>query len=181
MSHRLFVALRPPEAFRQALALSQSGIPGARWQVDAQLHITLRFIGDVESHQAEDVVSALAAVQAPKLDLRLSGVGHFGKGDRINALWAGVEPIEGITALHHKIDRALVRAGIAPDPRAFLPHLTLARFSASTRASVAEGWLADHAGLSSPVFEAAAFTLYESQMGRHGSDYRAVERWPLGV
>jgi 2'-5' RNA ligase len=181
MSHRLFIALRPPPAIRQALASSQSGIPGARWQADAQLHITLRFIGDVESHQAEDVVSALSGLDAPALDLRLSGVGLFGKGDRINALWAGVEPVEGITALHHKIDRALVRAGLAPDPRAFLPHLTLARFSASTRASVADGWLADHAGLSSLPFKAAEFILYESQMGRHGSDYRTVERWPLGV
>lgn len=181
MSHRLFVALRPPEAIRQTLALSQSGIPGARWQVDAQLHVTLRFIGEVESHQAEDVVSALAAIQAPKLELRLSGVGHFGKGERINALWAGVSPVEGITALHHKIDRALVRVGIAPDPRAFVPHLTLARFAASTRASVAETWLASHAGLTSAVFAVDEFILYESHMGRHGSDYRAVERWPLRV
>jgi 2'-5' RNA ligase len=179
MSHRLFVALRPPEAIRQALALCQSGSPGARWQVDAQLHITLRFIGDVEGHQAEDVVSALATIQAPKLPLRLSGVGHFGRGDRINALWAGVSPVEGITALHHKIDRALVRVGIAPDPRAFVPHLTLARFAASARASVAETWLAEHATLSSAPFVAEDFTLYESHMGRHGSDYRPVERWPL--
>ncbi len=181
MSHRLFVALRPPEAIRQALALSQSGIPGARWQVDAQLHITLRFIGDVDSRQAEDVVTALSAIHAPKLALRLSGVGHFGKGERINALWAGVEPQDGIAALHRKLDRALVAVGIAPDPRAYLPHLTLARFAASTRASVATGWLADHAGLGSPLFELSEFILYESRMGRHGSDYHAVERWPLGA
>lgn len=180
MSHRLFVALTPPQPLLAEIAAVQSGVAGARWQSAEQAHITLRFIGDVDRHQAEDAAQALSGIAAPRLMLRLSGTGLFGKGDRINALWAGLEPKEGITALFHKIDRALVRVGLPPEGRAYIPHLTLARFSAGTRANTAQDWLAATAAWHSAPFEADHFALFESQMGKGGSSYTEVARWPLG-
>ena len=65
--HRLFVALRPPPDIRDALVDVMDELPGARWQDEEQVHVTLRFIGEVERHQAEDIAAALATVSAPAL------------------------------------------------------------------------------------------------------------------
>lgn len=179
MLHRLFVAIKPPPAIIMALVAVQHGIAGARWQSAAQAHITLRFIGDVDHHQAEDAAQALGSVTAAPFAVRLAGTGHFGKADRLNAIWAGVEPKDAITALFHKIDHALVRAGLPPEGRAYVPHLTLARFAASTRATVAHDWLAATSGWQGDAFTIDHFALFESRMGKGGSDYVEVARWGL--
>ena len=90
--HRLFVGLRPPEAIRARLLAIMGGIPGARWQSDDQLHLTLRFIGEVDRPQAEDAALALSGVQFPPFEVALAGVGMFDTRGRPNALWAGVRP-----------------------------------------------------------------------------------------
>ena len=72
MMHRLFVALRPPpEIRRRCLAAMAGGPPGWAWQDEAQLHVTLRFIGEVERPVAEDIAAALGAVRAPALEAHL--------------------------------------------------------------------------------------------------------------
>lgn len=75
--HRLFVALRPPNAIRGRLLGAMGGVPGARWQDDAQLHLTLRYIGEVEPHAAEDVALVLGSVRHAPVELRLDGCGVF--------------------------------------------------------------------------------------------------------
>ena len=67
--HRLFVALRPPPAIRARLLAAMGGVPGARWQDDDQLHLTLRFIGEVDRPVAEDIAAALGTIHAPPLDI----------------------------------------------------------------------------------------------------------------
>ncbi|MCH4554222.1 2'-5' RNA ligase family protein, partial [Aestuariibaculum lutulentum] len=74
---RLFVALRPPPPVRQRLRALGTGIPGARWQDDEQLHLTLRFIGDIDRPLAEDVAAALGGVHAPVPAVSITGVGRF--------------------------------------------------------------------------------------------------------
>ncbi len=124
---RLFVAVRPPAAVRATLLAAMGGIAAARWQDDDQLHLTLRFIGDADRNTAADLVAALAAVHHPPIAARLGAIGSFATRGRPNAVWIGVEPAAALTTLHHKVDQAVVRAGIAPDTRAFVPHITLAR------------------------------------------------------
>lgn len=175
--HRLFVALRPPAIVRQRLLALMEGVEGARWQDDAQLHITLRFIGEVDRHQAGDIAAALARVEAPPLTLALNGVGAFDRRGRVDTLWAGVTPHQEIAALHRKADRACVAAGAVPDSRAYLPHITLAR--AGRGGALADAFLARHAGLSSPAFTVEEFGLYESILGREGAVYHLAERYPL--
>jgi RNA 2',3'-cyclic 3'-phosphodiesterase len=177
---RLFAALRPPAAVREVLFDLMDGVPGARWQDDEQLHLTLRFIGEVERPQAEDLAAALAAIHAPAPTLRLSGVGTFDKRGRAHALWAGVTPREPLAALHRKVDAACVRAGLPPEHRAYLPHITLARLPASLGgAPEVSRWVADHAGLASEPFTCTHLVLYESHLGRDGATYEPVVRWPL--
>lgn len=174
---RLFVGLRPPAAIRTQLLALMGGIPGARWQDDDQLHITLRFIGEVDERAAEDAALALSAVRWPPLELALDGVGTFDSRGRINAVWAGVRPKEALAGLHRKIDQALVRAGQPPERRAYLPHITLARMNSP--AELPERFVEAHAGLTSPAFTLGHFYLFESHLGHESARYEAVERYPL--
>jgi RNA 2',3'-cyclic 3'-phosphodiesterase len=175
--HRLFVGFRPPLAIRERLLPVLGGVPGARWQSDAQLHVTLRFIGEVERPVAEDVALALANVRHAPIEAALAGMGRFGRKGRTTALWAGLTPHEPLAALHRKIDQALVRCGLAPEGRAYLPHVTLARLNMPDIA--AERFLETHAGLASPPFTLDHFLLFESHLGREAASYAAVERYPL--
>lgn len=174
---RLFVGLRPPAAIRAQLLALMGGIPGARWQEDGQLHITLRFIGEVDERAAEDAALALSSVRWPPLEVALDGVGTFDSRGRINAVWAGVRPKEGLAALHRKIDQALVRAGQPPERRAYLPHVTLARMN--TPSEAVSRFVEAHAGLASPAFALEHFYLFESHLGHEGARYEPVERYVL--
>lgn len=158
-----------------------TGVPGARWQDDEQLHITLRFIGDVDRRVGEDIAVALGQVHAAPVEVALAGVGAFDKDGRVNALWAGLAPHDALVSLHRKVDHALVRAGLAPEGRAYLPHVTVARLSRSMGTGIEiERWRADHAGLASAPFALTHLYLFESSLGTGGARYEAIERWPLG-
>jgi 2'-5' RNA ligase len=169
---RLFIALRPPLPIRETLLDIMEGVPAARWQDDDQLHITLRFIGEVERPVAEDIAVALGQVIAPMPNVALASVGRFATRGRTDAL----------AALHRKVDQACVRAGLAPEHRAYLPHITLARLSRSAGGTPAvDGWLAAHAGLASTPFPLTHLVLYQSLLGRDGAAYEPVARWALGT
>jgi 2'-5' RNA ligase len=175
--HRLFVALRPPPGLRAAcLTAMEDGPPGWAWQDEEQLHVTLRYIGEVDRPQAEDIDATLASIHAPAAEIGLSGVGWFDHGPR-GALFARVGPLEPLAALHAKIDRALVRAGLRPEGRAFLPHITLARWRSGSVDPA--GWLERRAGLTSATERVAAMILYRSHLGRHGSAYEAIGSYQL--
>ncbi len=172
---RLFVALKPPPAIRAQLIALQSGVEGARWQDDDQLHLTLRFIGEVDRRTAADIADVLEGVHAPHFQIALSGVGTFDKRGSVDALWAGVAPVEPLAALHRKIDHAAVRAGLAPEGRAYCPHISLAR----GRMGSVERFLVDHAALASAPFSITEFGLYESRIGREGAVYEEHARFAL--
>ncbi|RDE06491.1 RNA 2',3'-cyclic phosphodiesterase [Sphingomonas aracearum] len=172
---RLFAALRPPPAVRDLLLATMEGPSNVRWQDDEQLHLTLRFIGEVDGRAAEDVAAAIDQVggEAPVVSIR--GVGAFD-----TALWAGVAPAEPVARLHRKVDHALVRCGLQPERRAFLPHITLARFPRSLRAAPEiVSWQARHAALASEPFRLSHLLLYQSFLTREGARYEPVGRWPL--
>ena len=177
---RLFVALRPPPAIRRGLLDIMEGVPAARWQDDEQLHLTLRFIGAVERPVAEDIAIALSQLVAPAPRVALSGVGRFEKRGRTDTLWVGVTPHDALAALHRKVDQACVRAGLEPERRAYLPHVTVARLARSAGVGFAiDAWLATHAALSSAPFPLPHLVLYQSHLGRDGATYEPVARWAL--
>ena len=176
--HRLFVAIRPPEPIRDLLIDAMDDSPELRWVPDDNLHLTLRFIGEVERPLADDLTAALATVRNEAFDLRLTGVGMFdprGGG----ALWAGIAPREQVATLAAKVDRACVAAGLEPEHRAFHPHITLARFTRHNQA-FAHALIERNRGLGSEPFNVDRFTLFESQLSRHGAHYRPAAAFPLG-
>ena len=175
--HRLFVAIRPPAAVRKRLLAAMGGISGARWQSDDQLHLTLRFIGEVDRHLAGDIHAALGGVHHAPFDLALNGIGCFDRRGFPDAVWAGVAPQEQIRALHKKVDAALLRVGVPADERAFLPHITIARMG--RRAGPIGSLLEEAGGLTSPPFTVASFALFESDLTHEAAVYSIVERYPL--
>jgi|SRR5690348_4728117 len=175
--HRLFVAIRPPEVIRDLLIDAMDDRADFRWQDDAQLHLTLRFIGEVERPVAQDVADALTRVHAERFTLRIRGVGRFEQRSS-GALWAGVEPKEPVAALAAKIERACQQVGIEPERRAFHPHITLARWKGRRTREVAD-FLERNGGLASDPFEVTEFTLFESRLSRHGAHYEEVTEFKL--
>jgi 2'-5' RNA ligase len=133
---RLFTALEIPRDAALSLSLLRGGLPGARWIDVENYHITLRFIGDVEGHVADEIANALDRVRRTSFSLTLSGVGAFGS-KKPHSIWAGVAPSPDLSALQAEIERICQRSGVPADPRKFTPHVTLARLRNSSPADVA--------------------------------------------
>jgi 2'-5' RNA ligase len=175
--HRLFVAIRPPEEIRDLLIDAMDDSPALRWVSDDNLHLTLRFIGEVERPIAEDIARALQQVRADRFALRVTGVGRFDQRSG-GAVWAGVDPKADVAALAAKVDRACQSVGLEPEHRAYHPHITLARFGRGSRNEV-DPFLRRNAGLGSGPFAVTGFTLFESRLSRHRAHYEAVASFPL--
>lgn len=177
--HRLFVAIVPPREIRLQLLAMMGGIGGARWQTEEQLHITLRFIGEVDRHRAEDIALELSAVRQPAFELSLGEIGSFARRGRVETIWAGVKPHEPLKMLHNKVDLACVRAGLEPERRSYHPHITLARLKAS--AGPIDGFMIGAAAPHGARFGVKEFALMESSLNPAGADYAMVERYALGA
>jgi 2'-5' RNA ligase len=174
---RLFVAIALPDFVADGLVMLQGGIPGARWSTREQLHLTLRFIGEVDGRDAAAIDDALAAIRSPRFALELKGVGEFG-GRNPRALWAGVRDEGPVVHLQRKIESAVQRVGIAAEERKFSPHITLARLRGAPRDRVIT-FLSAHALYASGPFEVNAFILYSSRLTPHGSLYRPERSYSL--
>jgi RNA 2',3'-cyclic 3'-phosphodiesterase len=175
--HRLFVAIRPPEEVRDLLIDAMDDSPALRWVGDEQLHLTLRFIGEVESPVADDIAAALDRVRSSNFQIRISGAGKFEKRSG-GALWAGVEPKTPVVGLAAKVERALQQVGLEPEHRAFSPHITLARWNRRNSEAV-EAFLRRNSDLHSDPFDVDRFVLFESKLSRHGPHYEEIAAFAL--
>ncbi|HLO20643.1 MAG TPA: RNA 2',3'-cyclic phosphodiesterase, partial [Sphingomicrobium sp.] len=173
----LFVAIRPPEPIRDLLIDAMDDNADFRWQDDEQLHLTLRFIGEIERPVANDLADALTRISARPLELRIAGVGRFEQRNS-GALWAGVEPKPPLAALAAKVERVCQSAGLEPERRVFHPHITLARWK-GRRTREVQNYLERRGGLTSDPFAIEAFGLFESHLSRHGAHYEEVASYRL--
>jgi 2'-5' RNA ligase len=179
---RLFVALSLPDAVAQSLLLLQGGVPGARWQAREQLHLTLRFIGEVDGSGQRALDDALAGIMAPDFSLQLHGVGQFGNRQP-HSLWAGCRPNTALEHLQRKVDNAIRKVGQTSnkgggDQHKFTPHVTLARLRHPDPDRMVD-WLKYHALYTSAEFPVAAFQLYSSKLTSDGSIYRIERSYDL--
>ena len=175
---RLFVALALPARTLTALSMLCDGVPGARWLRDDQFHLTLRFIGEVDRAGFEDIVHALGEVEADAFQLALSGVGHYPPRGAPRILWAGVRPNPALTLLQARVESALVRADVPPEPRKFSAHITLARLNHAPIEGV-QAYLAHHGLFAEPPLRVEAFHLYSSRLSHDGSVYSIEASYPL--
>ena len=175
---RLFVGIPLPGDVREALAGLRSGLPGARWAEPRDMHVTLRFIGEVGKPEAEHIDAALGAVRAPAFELAFSGIGLFQSGSRVRTVWARLERSTLLVHLREKVESAVVRAGLEPERRKFKPHVTLARLKNTPGGRVGAYVEAQDAFAVGP-FPVTGFALIRSFLNRDGPHYEPVAEYAL--
>jgi RNA 2',3'-cyclic 3'-phosphodiesterase len=174
---RLFTALEVPRSVATGLSLLKGGLPGARW-IDAEnYHVTLRFIGDVDHRQADDLAEALDQISAPHITLCVSGLSVFGS-KKPHALIANIEPQPALNALHFDMERLCQRLGLPADARKFVPHITLARLK-NTTPEEAAFYLSQHGLVFVPEFSVNRFVLMASRDSVGGGPYAIEATYPL--
>ncbi|MGH7930283.1 MAG: RNA 2',3'-cyclic phosphodiesterase [Candidatus Binatia bacterium] len=165
---RLFVAVPVPEDIRERLALLCAGLPSAKWVSPENMHLTLRFVGNVDGLQASDIDSALSMVRGEGFMLTLAGLGQFSEGQKVRSLWVGAESNPLLMRLRDKVEHAVVRAGLPPESRKFKPHITLARFQSNPGAKLG-AYLAEYSLFRASPFAVQRFALFSSFLTRNGA------------
>lgn len=176
--HRLFAALPVPEDIALPLTDLQEGLAGASWRPMENFHITLRFFGEIERVTARDLDELLGEIEAPQMQLRIDGMGWFGRRQP-TVVWARIAEHEDLSRLARACERMARRLGLPPERRPFRPHITLA-YCHDTPLSEAMAWAERHQTYEDGPFWADRFHLYESHMGNGPSRYVAEADYPLG-
>lgn len=176
---RLFCAIELPEGLRSRLISLGGGLPGARWIPEENLHLTLRFIGEVNESSFDDIVAALSTVNSSSFDLAVAGVGHYERARRPTVLWAGVDANPDLIQLHDRIEAALRRAGFKPEDRRYDPHVALARFNDNVSRDRVAAFLRANSLFRAASFRVEYFVLFSSVLGRSGPTYHAEVDFPL--
>jgi RNA 2',3'-cyclic 3'-phosphodiesterase len=175
---RLFVGIGFPPELKLKLSLLCSGVPSAKWVDPGNFHLTLRFIGEIGEDVAADVDDALSRLRARRFTLQIAGTGVFGGGDKPRSLWAGVERSPELVAVRDKIEQALIRAGLLPEPRKFAPHVTLARLNNPPLDKLRD-FLAVQARFRADPLPVEGFSLIASFQTKAGSVYEDQADYPL--
>jgi 2'-5' RNA ligase len=175
---RLFVGIGFPPELKLQLSLLCSGVAGAKWVDPGNFHLTLRFIGETSETVAADIDDSLARLRARQFVLQLEGTGVFGGGDKPRSLWVGVARRPELIGLREKIEQALLRAGLPPEPRKFSPHVTLARLY-NPELNDLSGFLAAHARFRAEPLPVEGFSLIASFLTKAGSVYEDQANYPL--
>lgn len=174
---RLFTGLEIPPEHRARLASLRSPLPGAKWVEADNLHITLRFAGDIGNGVAREFAEELAAIDVDCFDVKISGLGAFGGNDP-KIVWAGVEAGPELATLARACERAARSAGLPPEQRTFKAHVTLARLR-NSRAEVVAKYLERNARFALEPFRLERFVLFSSRPKVGGGPYAVEEAFAL--
>ncbi|TNM60861.1 RNA 2',3'-cyclic phosphodiesterase [Aliirhizobium smilacinae] len=174
---RLFTALEVPRNVALSLSLLRGGIPGARWIDVENYHITLRFIGDVDNRTADEIVDRLDRIDRPEFQAQLTGIGSFGS-KKPHSIWAGVSMSADMLALQGEIERICQRIALPPDPRKFMPHVTLARLKHCRLDDVVH-YLSGRGNFHTTAFNVSRFVLMSSKESVGGGPYVTEEIFSL--
>ena len=175
---RLFVAIDLPESVKERLALLCCGLPGARWVAPEQMHLTLRFIGEVDGGLFLDIRDALAEIEGESFSLHLSDIGFFPPRGKPRVIWVGLQKHEPLLKLRNRLESRLVDLGLEPEGRKFSPHITLARLK-NTPIIKTVRFLEAHSRFCTSQFSVKNFHLYSSVLGRKGAVHRIEVSYPL--
>jgi 2'-5' RNA ligase len=175
---RLFIAIDLPETIKENLRSMSFGIPGAKWISPEQLHLTVRFIGEVEGAMFLDIKKILEEISLASFSLQLKGVGYFPPRGAPRVLWIGLEKNEPLQLLRKKLDSTLLRARVKPEGRKFSPHITLARLKNSPVQKITN-FLSGNGLFSQEPFQVEDFKLYSSVLSPKGAYHKIEGVYPL--
>ena len=176
---RLFVAIRLPDPFKEAVRALQSGLPSARWLKAGGLHLTVAFVGDVDDRTHLRVETGLDIVSTPAFSMELRGLGRFPPRGAPRVLWVGVAPQPGVAALADAVRSALRNIGMLTERRKFLPHITIARFRQRPEGAEVQRYLAANEHFRTGQTNIASFHLFSSELRPDGARYTIEKTFPL--
>ena len=174
---RLFVAIDLPPRVKTVLAELSPELPGVRWVSQQELHLTLRFLGEVSEANCSTVKGALSSVGFASFPLAIRGVGHFPPTGHPRVLWVGLTPCQELLQLQLEIERVLNGVDVPAEQRRFSPHVTLARLK-DTPVAALNRFETRHVELACPSFEASEFILYASTLSRQGAIHSKEAVYP---
>lgn len=185
---RTFIAIElEPAVRRPLLKLLSEDLPAARdvrWCGENQLHVTLKFLGDVSDTQLPKVCDAVAAASAQiePFPLRVKGLGVFPAPRNPRVLWCGIEdPTQSCRRWVECADPLLTELGFKPETRAFTPHITLGRSRSSQGAAVLRSVLDTLPPPESDEMQVGQVVVFESRLLPTGAQYRPLATIPLGA
>lgn len=174
---RLFSGLEIPHTVAERLSHLNNGLKKARWIEPNDYHITLRFFGDIDERQAQDIADHFSAIRKPPFDVELRDIRIFG-GDNPRTLYASVLPNPRLSALQSALEQMAQRAGCKPEMRKFTPHVTIARVKRVSRDALAD-WLSAYGEFHHPAFKIERFAIFSAQPSKGGGPYLVEEAFPL--
>jgi 2'-5' RNA ligase len=175
---RLFVGLSIPDDIAACLADLANGMPGARWIEPENMHVTLRFIGEVSQADAEEIDQELQRLSAKPFSFDITGMETFGQGRKAHALYAHVPLSAELELLQTRVEAAVARAGQPRETRKFKPHVTLARLKAAPELGLLSFIQANNLFRAGPI-AVDHFILYESHLGNGGSAYFPLAEYSI--
>jgi 2'-5' RNA ligase len=177
---RAFVAVFPPPEVGETLARAARKLPVSgevRWVRPANVHLTLKFLGDVAEADLSRVAEVLEAVRErhEPFEVELSGFGAFPSARKARIFWAGIgKGAERLRTLAHDVEVSLERLGFEREARPYTPHLTLGR--ARGRPASLD---ASEASAPGARFGVRRMELMESVLGGSGAAYSTVAAYPF--
>lgn len=175
---RLFIAIDPPQHVLDKLATLKTDSFTARWTDPSKIHLTLRFLGEVDSQQINPLSTALTQISSPSFDLQPAGLGVFPSRRAPRVLWVGFQDEPALQTLQKKIEQTVVGLGFEPEKRSFTPHLTIARCKRANARQV-RTYMREHKEFSAPAFPTDRFYLYESALHPEGARYMRLQEFGL--
>ena len=176
---RLFVCIELPEFVKEALGGLEGRLRGFSWTRSGNLHLTLKFIGDVDPPLQEDITGALSAIRVERFMMALNGIGCFPGPRRPRIVWAGAGAGHPrLFQLQGKVENALMALGIEPEKRAYSPHITIARLSDVSPETVRQ-FIKKHGEFETAPFEVTEFCLYRSDFSSRGVIHTREAEWKL--
>ena len=183
---RTFVAIELDETVKSPVEALSRRLRGygaqASWVRPENMHLTLRFFGDIADAPAARLAEMLADAckETPPFPLQVRGIGVFPNARKPSVLWVGVEPFEGgLAHLYAAAENAARAIGLPPDDKAFHPHVTLARIRDARTARPLMDALEGEAAFDAGAFEVRDMTLFSSELTPKGPIYRVVREFPL--
>ena len=185
---RTFIAVELPDQARSDIAGLQKDLVSAglkcRWVKPQNIHLTLKFLGDVDREKVSDIGDGITslACHLPAFDLRPKGLGCFPGVKNPRVIWTGVSgALDALKTLQTEVEKTLIPFGFKAEHRPFRGHLTIARVKSRLNPRKLAEALRTHSEFSSDIFAVKQVTLFQSVLKPEGPLYTRLCESPLGT
>lgn len=175
---RLFVALDLPSSLKNELSSLCYGVQDVRWVPKENLHLTLRFIGEVPRALYQEIREALHSVDLHPFELKTTTLDVFDGSKGPRTLWIGLEENEDLISLQREIDKKLKILGAPMDKKHFKAHITLGRLSDFFMGDL-QPFFDQNFQIQKQTIQVNSFELFSSKLGQHHPQYLIEESYPL--